>query len=409
MNMRPSRFKGLIMKMPTKAALNLIFCILLLDVVGMSILYPVAPYIVRRYSSDALMLTILTAIYAAAQFFAAPVLGKLSDRYGRRPVLLVSLLGSAIGYVLFGIGGALWVLLLSRLIDGITAGNQSTAAAYIADVSTPEERAKNFTLIGMAWGIGLILGPALGATLGQINLAAPTLTAAALSLVSMLLGIVVLPESLPSESRETTPMRVGDLNPFGSIGEMARKPGLGLLLLALCLFNFAFNGINSTETLFLIEKFAAQPWQVGALLVLAGIAIAVVQRLVPHLVPRYGEHSIAIVCLIGQALGALATFMAPSLWLLYPITVLRTATNSFVFATLGALMTGRVAPREQGVLMGVTTALGSLMSILGPLWAGAVYDRVMHGAPYWMGAGVFGLAALVLAYAPSWRLARRST
>src|SRR5262245_2342823 len=188
---------------PTKAALNLIFCILLLDVVGISILYPVAPYIVRRYSSDALMLTVLTAIYAAAQFFAAPVLGKLGDRYGRRPVLLVSLFGSAIGYVLFGVGGALWVLLLARLIDGITAGNQSTAAAYIADVSPPEARAKNFALIGMAWGLGLILGPALGATLGQINLAAPAFAAAMLAFVSLLLGIVLLPESLPDEARET--------------------------------------------------------------------------------------------------------------------------------------------------------------------------------------------------------------
>jgi DHA1 family tetracycline resistance protein-like MFS transporter len=394
---------------PTKAALNLIFCILLMDVVGISILFPVAAYIVRRYSSDALMLTILTAIYAAAQFFAAPVLGRIGDRYGRRPVLLVSLFGSAIGYVFFGVGGALWMLLLARLIDGITAGNQSTAAAYIADLSTPESRAKNFTLIGMAWGLGLILGPALGAVLGQIDLAAPAFTAAALSFLSMLLGFVLLPESLPSEARETIPMRVGDLNPFGSIGQMARKPGLGALLLVLCLFNLAFNGINSTETLFLIEKFAAQPCQAGALLVFAGIAIAVVQRLVPHVVPRYGEQSIAIVCLVGQGIGALATFLAPRLWLIYPIVVLRTVASSFVFPTLGALMSGRVASREQGVLMGVTTALSSLMSILGPLWAGAVYDGVMPGAPYWMGSGVYMLAALVLAYTPSWRFARQST
>jgi DHA1 family tetracycline resistance protein-like MFS transporter len=395
-------------KMPAKAALSLIFCILLMDVVGMSILYPVAPYIVRRYSGDALMLTLLTTIYAAAQFVAAPVLGKLGDRYGRRPVLLVSLFGSAIGYVIFGIGGALWVLFLSRLIDGITAGNQSTAAAYIADVSTPEARAKNFTMFGMAWGLGLILGPALGAVLGQISLAAPAFTAAALALVSMLLGLVLLPESLPKEQREITPLRVGDLNPFVTISELARKPGLGRLLLVMCLFNFAFNGINSTETLFLIEKFAAQPWQVGVLLVLAGIALVAVQRLVQRLVRQYGEQRLAIVCLIGQALGALATVTAPILWLVYPIAVLRTATSSFIFSTLGALTTSRVSPREHGALMGVTTALSSLMSILGPLWAGVVYDRVMTGAPYWMGAGVFVLGALLLMYAPSWRYAHRN-
>ena len=151
----------LIMRMhkpPTRATLALIFAILLLDVIGISMLYPIAAYLVLRYSSDALKVMLLTVIYAAAQFVAAPLLGKLGDMYGRRPVLLVSLAGSAIGYTIFGVGGALWVLFVSRLIDGITAGNQSVAAAYIADVSAPEVRTKNFALIGMAWGIGLIIG-----------------------------------------------------------------------------------------------------------------------------------------------------------------------------------------------------------------------------------------------------------
>ena len=143
---------------------------MLMDIVGMSIIFPVAPYIVQRYSSDALMVTLLTVIYAGAQFFAAPALGKISDRVGRRPVLLVSVFGSAIGYFIFGIGGALWVLFLSRLIDGITGGNISTASAYIIDVSKPEERTKNFTLLGMAYGLGFILGPAVGGVLGQWNL-----------------------------------------------------------------------------------------------------------------------------------------------------------------------------------------------------------------------------------------------
>jgi len=242
-------------KTTTKRALGLIFAIMLMDIVGLTILYPVATYIVLRYSGDALMVTMITSvIYAAAQFLAAPALGKLSDRYGRRPVLLISVFGSAIVYVIFGIGGALWVLSLSRLIGGITGGNLSTASAYIADVSKPEERAKNFTLIGMAWGLGLILGPAMGAALGQISLEAPAFIAAALSLSNVLLGLFLLPESLPKERCETTPISIRDLNPLAAIGEMARKPGLGWLLLVLCLFNFAFNGINSIETLFLFRS-----------------------------------------------------------------------------------------------------------------------------------------------------------
>src|SRR5829696_6936993 len=214
---------------PTKATLGLIFAILLLDVVGISILFPIAAYIVLRYSNDALMVTLLTVIYAAAQFVAAPLLGKLGDMYGRRPVLLVSLAGSAVGYIIFGIGGALWILFVSRLIDGITAGNQSVAAAYIADVSTPVTRAKNFTLIGMAWGIGLVIGPAAGAALGQWWLEAPAFIAAGLSLLGMLLGFFLLPESLPAAQRSA--LRLGDLNPFGTIIAFVGKPDLGKLLL----------------------------------------------------------------------------------------------------------------------------------------------------------------------------------
>jgi DHA1 family tetracycline resistance protein-like MFS transporter len=381
-----------------KRALNIIFVIMLMDVMGITVLIPVTPYIVQRYSSDALMVTMITVIYATAQFFAAPLLGKLGDRYGRRPVLLTSVLGSAIGYVIFGIGGALWVLFLSRLIDGITAGNMSTASAYIADVSPAEERAKNFSLIGIAWGVGLILGPALGSILGQLSLDAPAFSAAGLSLVSVALGYFFLPESLPRERREDASIRANDLNPFESIGSMARKRNLGRLLFVLCLFNFAFNGINSTQTLFAIWKFDAQPWQVGLLLVLIGIAVILVQAvLVQRIVPRYGEKAVAIGSLLGQAAGAVITFFAPTLWLLYLFSVMSSAASAFTFPTMTTLTSNSVSAREQGILMGVTTALGSLMSIVGPLCAGAIYDRVIPGAPYWIGTGVFVLAALLLA------------
>lgn len=370
---------------------------MLMDIVGLLVLSPVAPFIVRRYSNEALMVTMITVIYAAGQFFAAPLMGKLGDRYGRRPVLLVSLLGQGIGYIIFGMGGALWVLFLARLVGGITGGNLSTATAYIADISRPEERAKNFTLIGIAWSLGLILGPAIGAVFAQISLAAPALAAAVLSFVNLLLGIFLLPESLPKERRETTPMRTRDFNPIVAIFEMARKPGLGWLLLVTCLFNFAFNGINSIATLFMIQKFEAQSWQVGLLLTLGGVALATVQfLLVQKLVRRFGEKLIAIASLVGQAVGNLAIFFSPVFWLVFPLNMINSATSGFTFPTLTTLNTNRVLPHEVGLLMGVTTALGSLMNIIGPLWAGAVYDHVMPGASYWMGAVIFVLAAVIL-------------
>jgi MFS transporter, DHA1 family, tetracycline resistance protein len=377
--------------------LVLIFVILLMDIVGLLVLSPVAPFLVRQYSDKALDVTLIVVIYAAAQFFAAPLMGKLGDRYGRRPVLLVSLLGQAGGYLLFGLGGALWVLFLARFIGGVTGGNLSTASAYIADISKPEERPKNFALIGIAWSLGLILGPALGAVLGKISLQAPAFTSAGLSLLNVILGVFLLPESLPKELRQTAPLRMRDFNPIASILEMAVKPGLGGLLLATALFNFAFNGVSSTSNLFMIDKFSADPGQVGSLMMLAGFSLAVVQfMLVQRVVRWFGEKRVALTGMIGQGLGYLAIFFAPLFWMVFPINMLVTAMGGFIWPTMTTLNTSRVQHREVGLLMGVTTAIGSLMNIVGPLTAGVVYDQVMVGAPYWMGALLLLLAALVL-------------
>lgn len=383
--------------MKTRGALGLIFFIMLMDIVGLLFLAPVAPYIVRRYSDEALMVTLITVIYAAGQFFAAPLMGKLGDRYGRRPVLLLSLLGQGLGYIIFGVGGALWVLFLARAIGGITGGNLSTATAYIADVSKPEERVKNFTLIGIAWSLGLILGPAMGALTAQISLEAPAYVAAALSFLNVLLGIFLLPESLPKDRREKKPMHLRDFNPIVAIFEMARKPGLGWLLIVTCLFNFGFNGITSTSSLFMIDKFNAQSWQIGLMMALGGGALAVVQFLfIQRVVKSLGERRTAITSLAGQAAGNLAIFFAPVFWLVFPLNMLNNAVSGFTFPTLTTLNTNCVQPREVGLLMGVTTALGSLMNIIGPLWAGTIYDQIMPGAPFWMGAILFLLAAGML-------------
>ena len=381
--------------------LALIFIILLMDIIGLLVLSPVSPFLVRQYSDQALAVTMIVVIYAAAQFFAVPLMGKLGDRYGRRPVLLISLVGQGAGYALFGIGGGLWVLFLARFIGGVTGGNMSTAAAYIADISKPEERTKNFTLIGIAWSMGLILGPALGAVLGQLSLSAPAFTAAGLSFLNVILGYFILPESLPKEHRDATPLRLKDFNPIVTIFEMAVKPGLGGLLLVLGLFNFAFNGISSTSSLFMIEKFSADPSQVGSLMMVAGGSLAVVQfLLVQRVVRRFGEKKVAIASLSMLGLGELAIFFTPFFWLIYPVNMLVTAVSGFTFPTLTTLSTNQVQHREVGRLMGVTTAIGSLMNILGPLAAGVVYDRVMMGAPYWIGAGILLLAALLLRLQP---------
>ena len=384
-------------KQNTKRALRIIFLIMLMDIVGMSIIFPVAPYIVQRYSGDALMVTMLTVIYAGAQFFAAPALGKISDRVGRRPVLLVSVFGSAIGYFIFGLGGALWVLFLSRLIDGITGGNISTASAYIIDVSKPEERARNFTLLGMAYGVGFILGPALGGVLGQWNLNAPVYVAGTIFLVSTALVYFLLPESLPLNRRAISRLTLSDLNPFASVAQMLVKPGLGVILLILAIFNFSFDGVNSITGIFIKNKFSTLPLTLGLLMVCAGIATAFVQAtLIERLVKAYGEKHMAFVGLLASVIGWPLIALAPALWMLFPITLLQSGITGFIWATTGTLAANRVPEHEQGQLAGVNAALAGLMSMLGPLWAGAAYDNLAPSSPYWIGALSLCAACILL-------------
>jgi MFS transporter, DHA1 family, tetracycline resistance protein len=380
-----------------KGALGFIFMVILLDLIGLTILQPVQAYIVRQYDSDALTVSLLTVIYAAAQFVCAPILGRLSDRYGRRPVLLISVLGSAFGYYLFGVGGALWVLFLSRLIDGITGGNISTTIAYMADITPPQDRAKRFALIGVAFGLGFILGPALGGALSQISLAAPAYVAGTLSLLSAIVGFFVLPESLPKERRTAGAFRWQEINPLGAIVVMARRPALGALLLVLCLFYFAFNGYPTVLSVFAIERFGVQPFEIALVFVVGGVANAIVQGgLVGRLAPVVGEKALAITGLTLQALGFVALIFVPAAWMLYPASVISSAGAGLIYPTLTALMANQVSPQEQGQVAGVSTALSGLMSVFGPLWAGAAYDQLMPSAPFWSGALLLGLAVVLL-------------
>jgi MFS transporter, DHA1 family, tetracycline resistance protein len=381
----------------SKRSLWLIFFVMLMDVMGITMLSPVAPQIVLKYSNRALMVTMVTVIYAAGQFVAAPLLGKLGDRYGRRPVLLLSIFGQGVGYLVFALGGSLWILFLGRLIGGITAGNMSTAGAYVTDVSAPEERSKNFTIIGSSWSLGLIFGPILGGVFGQLNLQAPVYIASGFAFLNVLLGFFLLPESLPVEKRHRVAMSLRDYNPISSIVDMARKPGLGMLLLVNAIFSFSFNGVSSTSALFLLEKFIAKTWQISLALIFMGVSIALANAfLVIPVNHKFGEKASGVASLLGLGISYLAIFFSPVLWLVYPMNLLAGAGNAFIFPVLNTLSAERVDLNEAGVLMGVISAVGSLMNIFGPLWGGLVYDHVMLGAPYWMGAIGMALAAWML-------------
>jgi MFS family permease len=233
--------------------------------------------------------------------------------------------------------------------------------------------------------------------LGQWSLDAPAYVAGTIFLISSALVYFRLPESLPEARRIRSRLNMNDFNPFASIMQMAFKPGLGLILLIVAMFTFSSNGVNSVTGIFIKDKFSAPPITLGLLLVSAGIATAIVQAvLIQRFVSRYGEKRMALIGLLASVIGWPLFIVAPSLWMLFPISFLQNGITGFIWATTGAMAANFVSEQEQGQLAGVNVALSGLMAILGPLWAGSVYDQIMPSAPYWMGATVLGIACLLV-------------
>jgi multidrug resistance protein len=387
-------------------ALFIVFLTVFIDMLGVGILIPVSPFLVQQYRNDALTVGLLSVSYSVFQFAAGPALGVLSDRFGRRPVLLLSLLGTAIGYFVFGLATSLPVLFLSRILDGITGGNISTAQATIADVSKPEDRSRNFGMIGAAFGLGFILGPALGGLLSQFSLQAPAFFAGALSLANVIVGYFILPETLPAERRRREPITLAAISPFTSLTRAFTLPAIAPLLAATFAFNFAFAGLQSNFSLFTFARFAWGPTQNAILFAFLGVVGVIMQGfLVRRMIPRFGDRRLAIVGLLVQAImyGLLA--FAPQGWMLYPIVGLVSVGNAIATPTLTGMVSNGVSAREQGMILGVTGSVNSLTRVFGPLWAGAAFDYISPGAPYWSGA-IWIAAALIITF--STRVAART-
>jgi multidrug resistance protein len=382
-----------------KGALTFIFLTVFIDLLGVGILIPVTAYIVRQYSTDALTVGLLTVSNSLFQFFASPLLGQISDRYGRRPVLLISLLGTAIGYFVFGVGGALWVLFAARIIDGITGGNISIAQAYIADVTPPQDRSKAFGLIGAAFGLGFIIGPALGGVLATISLSAPAFFAGFLSLFNVALGYFMLPESLPVEKRVTAPLNIATVNPITGILDVMHKPVLPILLLAIFAFNFAFSGLQSNFSLYTLERFQWSPGQNAFLFSVIGFVGILMQGfLVRRLIPLFGDRRLATVGLALMALSFFGIAFIPEGWMLCLVCIVLSVGSGLATPTLTGMVSNSVSPSEQGNILGVTQSVNALTRIFGPLWAGFAFDTLGMPSPYWSGAA-FILIALVLVIA----------
>ncbi|THF86826.1 TCR/Tet family MFS transporter [Deinococcus sp. KSM4-11] len=375
------------------AALIFILLTALIDIIGIGLIIPVLPGLVKSLAGSevagARTIGLLTAVYAVMQFVFAPILGTLSDRYGRRPVLLFALSGMALDYVLLSFAPNLAWLFVGRVIAGITGASLTVANAYIADVSPPEERAKNFGLLGAMFGVGFILGPALGGLLGEYGLRVPFMAAAALTGLNVLYGLFVLPESLPASSRGKAVQR-GDLNPLKPLAALGAYPILRSLTLTFVLLGLAGQTIFSTWVLYTEGVLRWSPAQNGVALAFFGLLTAGVQAgLLGPFIARFGERRTIMTGLVSSILEFLVLSVARSGPLLYASLVVG-ALGGLGNPAIQGLISKQVDETEQGRVQGAITSLNSLVGVVGPIVATSVYAfGITHqfpGAAFLMGA-----------------------
>ena len=371
----------------------------LLDTLGVGLLIPVAPRLVESFLHDDLASSshyfgLLVSLYAAMQFLFAPFIGGLSDRFGRRPVILLSLLGAAASYLASALAPALWWLYAGRIVAGITGASFSAAGSYVADVTPPEERAKSFGLVGAVFGLGFILGPALGGVLGDIGLRVPYYVGAALNGVNLLYGLFVLPESLPRENRRA--FSILRANPIGSLVMLGRHPVV-LALTGTMFCGFLAQWIlQSVWALHTQARFAWSMREVGLSLMVVGVATALVQGvLVRVVVPRVGERRALVFGLVMAVVGQTALGLADRGWLMLA-SIFLLALGGLAGPSVQAIITREVGPKEQGELQGGLNSLGGVAAILGPLIGTSLIARfsTAGSSPYVPGAAFFAAAGV---------------
>lgn len=369
-----------------QAALGFIFVTLLVDVMGFGIIIPVLPkliaHLIHGTISDAALYAGLLAIaYASMQFFFSPIIGNLSDRFGRRPVLLSSLLGFGIDYLFLAFAPTVWWLFVGRLIAGMTGASFTTASAYIADISTPEKRAANFGLVGVAFGVGFIIGPALGGILGNYDTRYPFLAAAGLALLNALYGYLVLPESLSKENRR--PFELKRCSPWGSLIQLSKYKAVMGLAVSLFLIYFAVQSVQSVWSFYTIEKFQWNSAIVGYSLAFVGVLVACVQGgLIRIVIPKIGQERSIWIGLLLYSLGLILFAFASKSWMMFAFLI-PYCLGGIAGPALQGYMSNNVPANEQGELQGGLTSLLSLSTIFGPLvmtWSFHYFTK--PGAPF---------------------------
>jgi MFS transporter, DHA1 family, tetracycline resistance protein len=379
-------------------ALATVWFTLFLDLVSFGIVIPVLPFYATHFGAAAWMVTLLSTGYSAAQFVMAPVLGRLSDRHGRRPVMLISIAGSVAAMLTLGFAGALWMVFLARIISGVCNANVSTAHAYVADRVPPAQRARYMGMMGTAVGLGFIFGPTIGGLLSRPDMPElPFLVGAGLSAVNWLMAYFWLPEShRPGHTRPVgpPPPRPSLLRALGR-GEFWRTQ-LGVLVLVSFGFFVAFAAMESTFALYTEAEFQWTARETGKYFSLIGVVIVLVQGLVVgRAVSSFGERRTLIFGLFTLALGFAAASLIPFGWLLPVAAVFIAGGNGLIMPSLNALISRNSTPETQGVNIGLTQSAGALGRILGPMIAGGAFEMIAPAAPM-MSASVTALAVGML-------------
>jgi MFS transporter, DHA1 family, tetracycline resistance protein len=383
-----------------------LFLIVCVDLVGFGLVIPLLPYYAVRFGASPPEVTSLMAVYSLMAMFSSPLWGRLSDRVGRRPVLMASLVGSAAAYVWFGFAQALWMLFAARAIAGAGAGNIAAAQAYIADVTTPENRAKGMGLIGAAFGLGFIIGPALGGWLAgadpaHADLSTPAWVAAGLSATALVGVLLLLKESLPPERRGAGD-RSGRL---AAIAEALRRPVLSRLILTFFLVILAFSGMESTFALWAMRQFQWGPRQVAYVFAYVGLLSALLQGgLIGRLAARFGEDRLLVAGLVVIGGGLLVLPFPHELALLTVALTALALGMGLVQPSLNSLISRRAGSGEQGRVLGVSQSVASLARVLGPAIAGVLFAGLGRDSPFLWGA-ILIAGALALALTLSRRLA----
>ncbi|MFV1463908.1 MULTISPECIES: MFS transporter [unclassified Phaeobacter] len=381
-----------------------ILATLMIDAIGIGIVFPIMPDLMLRVGAEstaegALWSGIMMSAYAAAMFLFGPIVGSLSDAYGRRPILILALVTLTIDYVIMALAQTYWMLLVGRVIAGMAGATYITATAYISDIAKPAERGAAFGMIGAAFGIGFVLGPAIGGMASGLHISAPFWIAAGLSAVNVLFGLIILPESLKPENRR--PFGRRDINPFATLLRAFAIPGLAIPLICIFVFEFANLVYPTLWSFWGREVFGWDGFTIGLTLSAYGVLIAVVQAgILPQLTKRLGDFRTLIIAMVAAVISMIGFGVASAIWVIIvflPIAAL----SDMAPPLITAFAANRVGEDQQGVVQGVIASLSSVAAVAAPLVLTGVFERFVGETGWYLPGAPFLVAAvLVVAMVP---------